>query len=224
MRKLLSLTVVTLLAVPMAACEERPTELGQETQGTADKELEASHGSNGEVEANGIYRTVDSRAAEKNGFTRAGEKIGTVSVVDDGSALSITGEARGLTDDDGRYISLTYDKASPAQGPHACEPGVGEGHPLFITGPQMIIGPGSNTVFPPPFGAPHAAWVVDGDGTATLGPSGTLQYVPVERIGTISIRDLTVSDADLDGDDTLDPGAGPEAVVACAKVTHTPTR
>lgn len=212
MRKLLRLSVAVLFAGALAACEQQPT--------TLDSEAKASHGSSGTSEASATYRAVDTEAADKHNF-QVGEKVGTLSVTDDGSSLTVTGEASGLMDNDERYISLFYDKASPAQGPHACEPGVTDpDHPLWISPPQMVIGPGSNTVFPPPFGVPHAAWVVDANGDAELGPAGTLEYVSIDKIGTVSIRDLTVSDADLNGDGNDDPGAGPEAVVACGVVTH----
>lgn len=214
MRKLMSLSLAVLFAGVAGACEQLPEQPSQDVP-----DASASHGATDETEATATYRAVDTEAANEHGL-RVGQQVGTLSVTDDGSELTVTGEASGLLDDDERYISLFYDKASSAQGPHACEPGVGEGHSLFLTPAQMIIGPGSNTVFPPPFGAPHAAWVVDASGDATLGPSGTLQYVPTDMIGTVSIRDLTVSDADLDGDGELDPGAGPEAVVACGVVTH----
>lgn len=212
MRKLLGLTVAALVAGTLGSCEQQPT--------TPETEARASHGASEVAEASGTYRAVDTKASELHNL-QVGEEVGTISVTDDGSSLTVTGEASGLMDDDQRYISLFYDKASPAQGPHACEPGVHDpDHPLWISGPQMIIGPGENTVSPPPFNAPHAAWVVDGNGDAELGPAGTLAYVSLDMIGTVSIRDLTVKDADLDGDGNLDPGAGPNAVVACAVVSH----
>ena len=44
MRKLASLIVVALLAVPMAACEDQPTELSQDTQLTPNQGVKSSHG------------------------------------------------------------------------------------------------------------------------------------------------------------------------------------
>lgn len=202
MRKLLSLSVVGLLALAVGACDEQPV--------SPEQQLRASHGSNGGViEATAVYRAVGTEAAELNGFQR-GERVGTLSVADDGSSLTVEGEASGL-DSDGVYLSLFYDKRSSAQGSPssgnaasnsaACEPGLGEDHPQFLTEAQMVIGSGGSIDL----------WVVDGDGDATLGPTSTLEYVSVKKIGTVSIRDARVNG-----------GFGAEAVVACGVVTHDP--
>lgn len=159
-----------------------------------------SHGKTGKYVANGTYRAVKSTAAMNHGF-RVGETVGEIWVTDDGSALTVKGTAEGLVNNDTRYVSLFYDKASPPQGPEACEPGVEEGHPLFLTLEQMEIGSGGTLDF----------WDVDSNGDATLGPTTTVAYVPAKMIGTVSIRDVTVN-----------RGFGPEAVVACASVTHAP--
>lgn len=209
MRKLISLLVAGVYTFTLGACSEQPISPEQQ------EDIRSDHGATEVTQASGTYRTVDTKAAEKNGFSRAGERIGTLNVADDGSTLKVYGSASGLADADDRYVSLFYDKASPAQGPEACEPGVGTApdsdHPLALTIFQMIIGPGSNTV--DVLGLPHAAWEVDANGDATLGPAGTLEYVPADMIGTVSIRDLTV-------EGPIGPGTGPEAVVACAKITH----
>lgn len=230
MRRLLSLSMVVLLALALGACQDRPTTVEQGSAATASQgETEVSpadHGSNGQLEAGGVYRAVNTTAASNHGLS-VGEKVGTISVVDDGSELAITGEASGLTaDGDQRYVSLFYDNASSVQGPHACEPGKNVGfapqsdHPLALTLGQMVIGPGT-----PPhsiliLGAPHASWNVDSDGEATLGqptPTSTLEYVSADMVGSVSIRDTEI-------DGPIGPGTGPDAVVACAKITHQPAR
>lgn len=123
---------------------------------------------------------------------------GSITVTDDGGAITVVGSATGLDPANiGGYVSLFYDKASSVQGPHACEPGrnVGTGtdHPLSLTILQMIL---------------DDAWVVDSDGVGSFGPASPLAYVPADMVGTISIRDVRVSG-----------GVGPEAVVACARLT-----
>lgn len=228
MRNLLSLSAVAFLALTVGACQDRPTAVDREqpevsaSQGATDVSL-ANHDDNGATQASGVYRAVNSTAAKNHGL-RGGEKVGTLHVTDDGSDLTITGEASGLVaDDDQRYVSLFYDKASSVQGPRACEPGQNVGfapesdHPLALTLLQMVIGPGTNPDVTPPTapGPPHAAWDVDGNGDATFGPSGTYQYVPVDKVGSASIRDTEVNGP-------FGPGTGPEAVVACAQITHDP--
>lgn len=201
MGKVLSLSVVGILAVAMAACDEQPTE----STPLEPAEVRASHGATGVLEATAIYKAVKSQAAANHGF-RVGERIGTLSVTDDGSELTVVGSASGL-DPDGPYVSLFYDKASPAQGPVACEPGrnVGTGtdHPLSLTIAQMEIGSGGSIDL----------WDVDGSGNASLGPTSTLEYVPADMIGTVSIRDARVGG-----------GLVPDAVVACGVVRHAAAR
>lgn len=202
MRKLLSLSVVGVLALAVGACDEQPV--------SPDQQLRASHGANdGVVEASAVYRATGTEAAELNDFQR-GERVGTLSVTDDGESLTVEGEASGL-DPEGVYVSLFYDKRSSVQGSPssgdaannaaACEPGLGEDHPQFLTVEQMEIGSDGSIDL----------WVVDSDGSATLGPTSTLEYVSVKKIGTVSIRDARVNG-----------GFGPEAVVACGVVTHDP--
>lgn len=127
---------------------------------------------------------------------------GVVAIIDTGSKTVVSALATGLDPDNSAgYSSLLYDRASQLQGPEACEPGknVGTGtdHPQSLTLLQMIIGN---------FGT--GEWVVNADGSGSLGPFETLEYVSVDRIGTISIRDLGING-----------GFGPAAVVACGKVT-----
>lgn len=206
MRKSLGLLVAGCLAVALGGCDQQPTQFNRGTQarsGVADRDAQAKRGASGVIEATAQYRAVKSTAAMNHGL-RVGERVGTLSVTDDGSELTVEGSARGL-DPEGPYVSLFYDKASPVQGPGACEPGrnVGTGtdHPLSLTQAQMEIGDGGSL----------ALWDVAEDGTATLGPTSTLEYVPVDMIGTVSIRDARVNN-----------GFGPEAVVACGKVTRDP--
>lgn len=205
MRKLLCLSVAGLFALALGACDEKPT------APTAAElpAVQASHGTAGVIEASATYRAVNSTAAENHGF-RVGERVGTLSVTDDGSSLTVEGAASGL-DPGGIYVSLFYDKRSSAQGipassqaannAGACEPGVGEDHPQFLTVEQMEIGSGGSIDL----------WDVDSDGDATLGPTSTLEYVSARKIGTVSIRDARVNG-----------GFGPQAVVACGVVTHDP--
>lgn len=172
---------------------------------TSELEPAANHGATGVIEAGAVYRAVNSTAAKNHGF-RVGERVGTLSVTDDGSNLTVEGVASGLDPDVG-YVSLFYDKASSPQGPRAWEPGrnvgIGTDHPLSLTLKQMEIGEEDESI---------DFWVVDSDGDATLGPTSTVEYVPADMIGTVSIRDVRVND-----------GFGPDAVVACGKVTHDPT-
>lgn len=224
MRKLLSLSVVGLLALAVGSCGEQPTDPAT----TELPSVKASHGAGGVIEASAVYRAVGTEAAEElNGFER-GERVGTLSVTDDGSSLKVTGSARGL-DPEVIYVSLFYDKRSSAQGSpksgraalnaSACEPGAGTAlgadHPQFLTAGQMEIGPGTSP-------GPLAWWDVEPDGTARLGPTSTQEYVPVKKIGTVSIRDTRIAQVDLDGDGEPEPGTGPDAVVACGVVTHDP--
>lgn len=225
MRKLLSLSMVALVALAVGACDEPLTDPAA-TQTPAVKASHGSHGSHGTdgvVEASAVYRAVGTEAAGMNGLQR-GERVGTLSVTDDGSDLTVTGEASGL-DPEVVYVSLFYDKRSSVQGSpesgnaatnaSACEPGLGEDHPQFLTAGQMEIGPGTSP-------GPLAWWDVDPDGTATLGPTSTHEYVSVKKIGTVSIRDTRIAQIDLDGDGEPEPGTGPEAVVACGVVTLDP--
>ncbi len=122
---------------------------------------------------------------------------------DDGTTLKMTGKAKGLTPGV-PYASLIYDIFSSDEGPFACEPFFAPDDPsplnIFAT---MFVG----------------LWDVDEDGKGKLsatniGPTfgpGSPVYVPLSKIGTISIRDLTVI-----GD--FGPGTGPAAVVACGVV------
>jgi len=229
MRKLISLCTTVFVALTVGACQDAPTSMDQEvpeaaTSRGASGVTPASHGSDGAIEIDGVYRAVNSTAARDHGL-RVGEKVGTISVTDDGEALSITGWASGLmADEDERYVSLFYDKASSVQGPRACEPGRNVGfapesdHPLALTLGQMVIGPGTPPHSIVVLGAPHASWNVDSQGGATLGqptPTSTLEYVPADMVGSVSIRDTEI-------EGPIGPGTGPEAVVACAKLTHTP--
>ena len=111
MKKLLSLSTVALVALGVGACDEPLTD----PAATRTPALKASHGTGGgAVEASAVYRAVGTQAAEMNGFQR-GERVGTLSVTDDGSDLTVTGEASGL-DPEVVYVSLFYDKRSSAQG------------------------------------------------------------------------------------------------------------
>ena len=99
--------------------------------------------------------------------------------VDDGTKLTITGEAEGLTPGV-TYVSLIYDTGSTATGPEACEPS----GPALIE--KMLIG----------------FWTVDADGDGTLSATNLKNeenpptflpdniYVPLSQIGTVSIRIL----------------------------------
>lgn len=206
MRKLLSLFVAGLLAVSFGACDQRLTPPEAQSSGA---EVKADHGTDGVTQASAVFRAVKSTAADNHGF-RVGKRVGTLSVEDDGSSLTVEGSASGL-DPEGVYVSLFYDKRASAQGipasdeaannAGACEPGLGEDHPQSLTAGQMEIGSGGTLDL----------WEVEGNGDATLGPTSTVDYVPVEKIGTVSIRDARVNN-----------GFGPNAVVACGVVTHGP--
>ena len=194
-----------LAGLVILGCDRQPHQpqrAGTEVEVT---DLQADHGVKAVASATAEYRVVNSTAARNHGL-QVGERVGILSVTDDGSSLVVEGSASGL-DPAGVYVSLFYDKASSPQGPRACEPGrnVGTGtdHPLSLTLGQMEIGSGGSLDL----------WNVDMNGDATLGPTSTLEYVPVDMIGTVSIRDARVN-----------AGFGPQAVVACGKVTHDPAR
>lgn len=123
---------------------------------------------------------------------------GEATITDDGTSIVVSGTAEGMRPGASfDYLSLYYDKASPPKGPEACQPGTFDpNHPLFLTDPQMLGG----------------TWIVDSNGDGTL-LDLVGDYVPVGMVGTISIRDLDINS-----------GNGPEAVVACGKVTHGPAR
>lgn len=186
MRKLLSFCTATCLALGLGACEEKPTQPDQ-GQAMDHQVVAADHGSSDAV------RTVTVELEEINDSGISGE----ATITDDGNTIVVSdGSATGM--DPAKtfeYLSLFYDKASPPRGPEACEPGTFDpDHPLFLTDPQMEA----------------AIWAVDGSGNGT--PFDLVgDYVSVDMIGTMSIRDLNVNG-----------GFGPEAVVACGKVTHDP--
>ena len=126
---------------------------------------------------------------------------GEIEFEDDGSTLEISGAATGLTPGI-PYASLIYDVASEPAGPFACEPGIFDPlDPNFII-PTMFVG----------------FWDVDEDGNGELSATnivdddtGDRVYVPLDKIATISVRDLTVPGP-------FGPGSGPAAVVACGWV------
>lgn len=214
MRKLLSVSVAVLLAVPLAACEQQPTQLSEQTE-----DASANQGSsNGEVvTGTADMRAVGTVAAEQHRFKR-GERIGTIDVTDDGDAMvtSVDGEASGLKPSR-PYGSLFYDKLSSPQGSpnsgeaalnaSACEPGAGPDHPLHITLAQMVISDGEGLI---------GSWDVMSNGDATL-EGATLDYVPLKKIGTVSIRDFSLLPQVIAGDLAPD-----EIVVACGVVTRDP--
>lgn len=178
----------------LAGCDEQPVPPSSDMDVP---EAMFSHGPDGAVTATARYLPINGSGVQ-----------GVVAILDDGSTTWVSALATGLeppADNPAGYSSLLYDRASQLQGPLACEPGknVGTGtdHPLSLTFPQMIIGN---------FGT--GEWAVNADGFGSLGPFQTAEYVSVDRVCTISIRDLSVIGF-------LGPGTGPEAVVACGKVT-----
>lgn len=207
MRNVISLFVAAVVPLAAGACTEQPTT----PDPAAQEGVLAKRGASGVIEARAVYRAVKSTAAGNHGF-RVGERVGTLTVTDDGSSLTVEGSASGL-DPEGVYVSLFYDKRSSAHGipasdnaasnAGACEPGTGSDHPQFLTAGQMEIGSGGTL----------DTWDVESDGDATLGPTTTVEYVPVDMIGTVSIRDARVNN-----------GFGPQAVVACGVVTRAPAR
>ena len=129
---------------------------------------------------------------------------GVIFFVDDGATLTITGTATGLTPGI-PYGSLIYDKESEDDGPEACEPAIFDPAEEGFILPTMFIG----------------IWIVAPDGTGTLSAinivdddTGMRVYVPLDLIGTVSIRDLTVPNP---GPPFFD-GSGPAAVVACGEL------
>lgn len=183
MRKLFSLAILVLFTFTLSACEDQPT--------TLDVEASASHGSK-DKSSNPRVVTVDLKEINNSGIT------GQLTIEDDGSTIEVTdGSATGLDPDADIYLSLFYDKASPPKGPQACEPGVHDpDHPLFLTDAQML----------------GAVWIVLSSDQAIVSDIDG-EYVPIDKIGTVSIRDLRINN-----------GFGPEAVMACGKVTHDPAK
>lgn len=200
-----TLLLLVFAGAPFVGCDQLPEEPAEEA---IEVEVQASHPTLDVATA-----TVDLRPINDSGIR------GQVTIEDDGGTIVVTGgSAAGLDPSNPipGYVSLFYDKASAPDGPEACEPGIfaleahsdevrrvnphplGEDHPLFLTGAQMA----------------GALWVGygpdEGDGT---GEPVDLEgdYVPLDEIGTMSIRDLSVNE-----------GFGPEAVVACGLVTHDP--
>ncbi len=122
--------------------------------------------------------------------------------VDDGTTLTITGTAKGLIFGV-PHASLIYDIESDEDGPEAGEPTIFDPADEGFILPTMFIG----------------FWIVAPDGTGTLSainifkeldPTGPRVHVPLDLIGTVSIRDLTVAGP-------FGPGSGPAAVVACGE-------
>ena len=126
---------------------------------------------------------------------------GEIEFTDDGSTLTIVGEADGMDPaaPPGTYVSLIYDNESVATGPEACEPIIfDEFDPDFLL-PTMFIG----------------VWSVDEDGEGTLeatNTNGGADYVPLDKFRTISIRDRRIVGG------PVGPGSGPLAVAACGVV------
>lgn len=221
-RATLSLFVSLLITVGLVGCDDQmPTNQEDQSPPETLEQVANSH----ETEDVAVA-TADLHPINNSGVN------GHITIEDDGESIVVTGDyAKGLDptnffppENEGGdpipgYISLFYDKASAPNGPEACEPGIfaheahsdevrrvnphplGEDHPLFLTGPQML---GAYwTGYGPEAG--------NGMGTPVDFPSPPAEYVSVDEVGTISIRDLRING-----------GFGPEAVVACGKVTHKP--
>ncbi len=93
---------------------------------------------------------------------------GEIEFTDDGSTLTIDGEAEGMdpTAPPNTYISLIYDNGSVATGPDACEPVLGLS--------DMFVG----------------VWVVDEDGEGTLAATNPNA---LGQFRTMSIRDTRIN-------------------------------
>ena len=196
-----------LVTVGLTGCsDEMP--VGKKGQSNSEVTAETVTGQpDGTPNSGTVVATADLRPINDSGVT------GEVTIVDDGSTIEVTdGSAEGLDPENSfGYLSLFYDKASPPNGPAACEPGIfaheahgdvrrvnphplGSDHPLFLTEAQML----------------GAIWAVDSEGNGT--PTDLEgEYVEVEEVGTISIRDLRINE-----------GFGPQAVVACGVVKNKP--
>lgn len=201
-RNTILLFVSLLITVGLVGCgDEMPTNQKDQSPLETLEQVASSHGT-----GNVAVATADLRSINNSGVT------GHITIEDDGESIVVTGDyAKGLDPANSLgYASLFYDKASAPEGPEACEPGIyieeheharrvsphplGEEHPLFLTEAQML----------------GAVWVVDSQGNGTpIDLEG--DYVPVDEVGTISIRDLRINN-----------GFGPESVVACGVVTHKP--
>ncbi len=107
-----------------------------------------------------------------------------IKFTDDGSTLTIEGKAEGL-DPDALYGSLIYDVKSKRSGARSCEPEI-----FDPADPNNIL----DTMF-------VGIWEVDADGKGTLAASNLQAdpfginigceagcYVPLSKIGTISVR------------------------------------
>ncbi len=185
-----SLLLPALLVAPLVGCdapqavEPRSDDLPQPM---------FSHGPDGSSLATAVLLPVNESGVH-----------GVLAIIDDGSTVRGTGLALGLDPSNtAGYGSAFYDLASQLRGPLACEPGnnvgVGTDHPLSLTLAQMTIG-GTGFL--------DAIWNVEPDGSGSFDPTESGAWVSVDRIGTVSIRDLSINN-----------GRGPAAVVACGKVT-----
>ena len=138
----------------------------------------------------------------------------TIEFEDDGTTLTITGTASELGPDAdpgsvvcsgplfgggdcGRYFTAIYDIDATHTGPDACEP---SSMPSPLSFGKMIVG----------------FWTVStttGEATLFAEKTGASSYVPLDEIGSVSIRDLRTMQAGLPV-----PGAGPLAVIHCGDV------
>ncbi len=108
--------------------------------------------------------------------------------VDNGTTLRVVGRARGM-DPDETYVSLIYDVGSVAEGPTACAPSIfSPADPNFIL-ETMFLG----------------LWEVDAKGRgklSTLNTNGGFNFVPLSKIGNVSVRRLL--DGTPDGQTVLE--------------------
>lgn len=208
-----SVGLAALLA--FSGCDRQPTQLEETAQPSPEAEPKVAQSSSDEIVATAVLRAQKTRAAQNHGF-RPNEKVGWIEVTDDGETIVVTdGLAHGLDPDnsfspppDGTgYLSLFYGKQSSVSGspssgeaaPNApaCGPGA-EGHPLRLSRFQMRA----------------AFWKFNDSGDAfpaDIGPELGAEYVSVDEIGTVSIRDLRV-----------EGGFTVASVVACGVVTRDP--
>lgn len=217
------LTVAIALAVVLVGCDPGP----EVRSGSTPSEEDGVAGDQG---TRGTTAKVRLRPPEPGDS----DIEGLLTITDDGAKVRVTGSAQGF-DPDKNYISLFHGVGSTATGPRACEP-VGipssPGDPEnALRRDQMHVG--GWAIRSLDMGGLRAlAWPKLYEGsTAGKGYSGEYElknappelegstpsdgvpdYVPLDRVGTVSIRTLSETDA------LGRVGFGPDAVVACGDV------
>lgn len=218
-------TVLTVaLAFALVGCD---TGLDSQSESVSD----VSKGG-GEDEQNNQGTTVKVRVRSPE--PGDGNIGGQLTMIDDGDRVRVTGAAQGF-DPNENYIALFQGVGSKVSGPDACEPvgvstnpgdpngalrseqrrvggwkveALGRGEIRALVWTELFKGAGA--------GEGYSGTYQLRDRPPELGDdsprNGLPDYVPLDKVGTISIRVLSETDA------LGRAGFGPEAVVACGRV------